>query len=164
MPGGSSSLLYGYAVIDPHDRASVGQERGLYVLIGLALAFAIGHHVDHVIRGNHVGWPVTTEVNAFTYSLGIYPAILTGLLLYRARVVGAGFWIFLSAGGALFLAAIHFGPFAIEPPEDIIGLYQPPIVGWLAFAWLLGLVAVLIIATVYETRLWLARSSEVPAT
>lgn len=151
---------------DRHKRADAGagQERGLYVLIGLALLFAIGHHLDHVIRGNHVGWPVNGEVNAFTYSLGIYPAIVTGLILYRARMVGPGFWIVLSGGGALFLAAIHFGPFAIEPPQDIIGLYQPPVVGWLAFAWLLGLVAVLIIATVYETRLWLAGSREAQAT
>ena len=141
---------------DRHGRPGEGQARGLYVLIGLALLFAIGHHVDHVIRGNHVGWPINGQVNAFTYSLGIYPAILTGLLLYRACVVGPGFWIFLSAGGALFLAAIHFGPFAIEPPQDIIGLYEPPILGWLAFGWLVGLIAVLIIATVYEIRLWLS--------
>lgn len=133
----------------------VSGSRTLYTLVFVALVFAIGHHVDHVVRGNHVGWPISAEVNAFTYSLGIYPAILTGLVLYRAGIIGPGFWIFLSGGGALFLTAIHFGPFAIEPPHDIIGLYESPILGWLAFVWLLGLVAVLVISTVYEARLWM---------
>ena len=126
----------------------------LYALIYLAAILAIGHHVDHINRGNHVGWPITPEVNAFTYSLGIYPAILIGLLLYRSHRVGPGFWIFLSGGGALFLGAIHFGPFAIEPPADIIGLYDAPILGWLAFGWLVLLVGVLIISTIYETYRW----------
>lgn len=31
------------------------------------------HHLDHVIRGNHIGWPLVPEINAFTYSLAIYP-------------------------------------------------------------------------------------------
>lgn len=129
-------------------------DRTLYSLIYLAAILAIGHHVDHINRGNHVGWPITPEVNAFTYSLGIYPAILIGLLLYRSHRVGPGFWIFLSGGGALFLGAIHFGPFAIEPPADIIGLYDAPILGWLAFGWLVLLVGVLIISTIYETYRW----------
>ena len=145
-------------------RSGGSGSRTLYVFIVLALVLAIGHHVDHVIRGNHVGWPVTSEVNAFTYSLAIYPVIVTGLLLYRAGLIGPGFWIFLSGGGALFLAAIHFGPLAIEPPQDIIGLYEPPVLGWLAFAWLIGLVGVLVTATVYESWLLLAGSRETPAT
>ncbi len=134
----------------------VARRGALYGLIYAALVLAIGHHVDHVIRGNQVGWPVTGEINAFTYSLGIYPAIITGLLLYRRGIVGPGFWIFLSGGGAAFLAAIHFGPWAIEPPQDIIGPYEPAILGWLAFGWLLALVGVLVASTAYELRMWLA--------
>ena len=138
-----------------HASRSGSRDRVLYVFISLALVFSLGHHVDHLIRGNHVGWPVTSEVNAFTYSLGIYPAILTGLVLYRLRLVGPGLWIFLSSGGGLFLAAIHFGPWAVEPQEDIIGLYESRIMGWLAFGWLVALIGVLIAASVYEVRLWL---------
>jgi hypothetical protein len=37
-----------------------------------ALFLAIGHHIDHVLRGNAVGWPLTDEVNGFTASLSIY--------------------------------------------------------------------------------------------
>ena len=63
----------------------------LYALIYLAMFMSLGHHIDHVIRGNHVGWPLTAEVNAFTYSLGVYPLILLGLFLYRSNRVGPGF-------------------------------------------------------------------------
>jgi hypothetical protein len=38
----------------------------LYRLTWLALVLSLGHHLDHLIRGNAVGWPVTGEVNAFT--------------------------------------------------------------------------------------------------
>lgn len=135
-------------------RAPRTGDRRLYVLIFLAALLALGHHIDHIIRGNNVGWPVTTEVNAFTYSLAIYPVILIGLLLYRSHRVGPGFWVFLSGGGAVFLAAIHFGPWAVEPPREIVDLYQPRILGWLAFAWLLMLIAVLVGSTFFEAYLW----------
>lgn len=135
------------------------RNRRLYALILIALVLALGHHLDHIIRGNHVGWPLTGEVNAFTFSLTIYPLILTGLALSRAGVIGPGTWVFLSGGGAIFLAVIHFGPWAIEPPGDIIGPYAPPLIGWLAFGWLLALIAVLIASTIYEVRLWLQHRS-----
>lgn len=120
----------------------------------LAAFLALGHHIDHAIRGNHVGWPLTSEVNAFTFSLAIYPAIVVGLRLHRAGRVGPGFWVFLSGGGAVFLSIIHFTPIAIEPPGDIIGLYDPPILGWFAFGWLVALVAVLVVTCLLELRLW----------
>lgn len=135
------------------------RNRRLHALILIALVLAVGHHLDHIIRGNHVGWPLTAEVNAFTFSLIIYPLILTGLLLSRAGLIGPGTWVFLSGGGAIFLTAIHFGPWAIEPPDDIIGLYDPPLIGWFAFGWLLALVGVLIASTIYEVRLWLQHRS-----
>lgn len=135
------------------------RNRRLYALIIVALVLAMGHHLDHIIRGNHVGWPLTGEVNAFTFSLIIYPLILTGLVLSRAGVIGPGTWVFLSGGGAVFLTVIHFGPWAVEPPGDIIGLYDRPLIGWLAFGWLLALIAVLIASTIYEVRLWLRHRS-----
>jgi hypothetical protein len=58
-----------------------------YRLTYLAAALSFGHHIDHVIRHNAVGWPLTDHVNAFTLSLVIYPIIVTGLLLYRAGLV-----------------------------------------------------------------------------
>ena len=103
-----------------------------------------------------IGWPLSPDVNAFTFSLAIYPAIAIGLLLYFSGRVGPGFWAFLSGGGAAFLAVVHFGPQAIEPPGDIIGAHAWPLVGWLAFGWLLALVATLLVTFAYELRRWLA--------
>lgn len=42
------------------------QKRAIYLLTFAASALSIGHHVDHLIRGNVVGWPLTPEINAFT--------------------------------------------------------------------------------------------------
>jgi hypothetical protein len=128
--------------------------RTLYQLTYLAAAMSLGHHLDHLIRHNAVGWPVTDQVNAFTFSLVVYPVIITGLLLYRAGRVGPGFWALVSGGGAVFVSAVHFGPAAVEPPDMILGHYDPPILGWLAFGWLVTFVAVLAVTSVYETRLW----------
>jgi hypothetical protein len=130
---------------------------GLYPLTYLAAALSVGHHIDHVIRGNAVGWPLTGEVNAFTYSLGIYPLIAAGLALYRAGRVGPGFWALVSGGGALFVVAGHFGPAAAEPPAAILGAYDPPLLGRLAFGWLLAFVVVLGVTCIYESRLWFRR-------
>ena len=130
------------------------QNRILYGLIFLAMFLSLGHHIDHVIRGNQVGWPLTAEVNAFTYSLGIYPLILLGLYLYASGRVGAGYWAILSGSGAVFVAAIHFGPAAVEPPSEIISLYEVPIIGWLAFLWLVVFVLVLVGTCIYELRSW----------
>jgi hypothetical protein len=130
-------------------------DKRLYIMTIIAMLMSVGHHIDHIIRGNHVGWPLTPEVNAFTFSLAIYPAILLGLWLYSTGRVGPGFWIFLSGGGAIFLALIHFSPTAVEPPHDIIDLYEPQAVGWLAIAWLVALVGVLVVTSLYEASLWL---------
>ena len=126
----------------------------LYRLTCLAAAMSLGHHLDHLIRHNAVGWPLTGQLNAFTISLVVYPVIAAGLLASRAGRVGPGFWALVSGGGAVFVGAVHFGPAAVEPPQLILDHYDPPILGWLAFAWLVAFVAVLAITCVYETRLW----------
>jgi len=138
--------------------------RTLYRLTYLAAAMSLGHHLDHVIRHNAVGWPLTGQVNAFTVSLVVYPVIATGLMLYRAGRVGPGFWALVSGGGAVFVSAVHFGPAAVEPPEMILGGYGPSVLGWLAFAWLVTFVAVLAITSLYETRPWSKQRQGRPAT
>jgi len=59
--------------------AVLGPNKILYGLIFLAIVMSLGHHIDHVIRGNHVGWILTEHVTPFTYSLGLYQYILPGL-------------------------------------------------------------------------------------
>src|SRR4029450_1919662 len=108
--------------------------RVLYRLTFLAAGLSLGHHLDHLIRGNAVGWPVTDQVNAFTASLVVYPIIIAGLVLYRAGRVGPGFWALVSGGGAVFVSAVHFGPAAGEPPELILGRDAQPAPGGGAFS------------------------------
>ena len=138
-------------------RAVSGPNRILYGLIFLAMIISLGHHIDHIIGSNNVGWPLTAEVNAFTYSIGIYPVILLGLYLYASGRVGPGFWALLSGSGALFVAWIHFSPAAVEPPAEIINLYEPRLIGWLAFLWLVVFVVVLVGTCLYELRSWVRR-------
>ena len=128
--------------------------RTIYLLTLAGAGASLAHHLDHAIRGNAIGWPLTGEVNAFTASLAVYPIIATGLILYRAGWVGPGFWALVSGGGAAFVSAVHFGPFAVEPPHLIHGGYEQPLVGWLAFGWVVGFAALLAVTSVYETRLW----------
>ena len=130
------------------------RDRTLYGLVALATLLGLGHHLDHVIRGNHVGWPLTAEPTPFTYSLAVYPLILLGLALARAGRAGPGYWALLTGAGALFVAAIHFGPGAVEPPADIIDLHEPRAVGWFAFAWLVAFVGVLAATCGYAGRAW----------
>ena len=124
------------------------------LLTYLAAGLSIGHHVDHVIRGNHIGWPLIEQATPFTYSLAVYPLILLGLYLSRAGRAGAGYWLLLSGLGAVFLSIVHFGPAAVEPPDDIIGEYSSPLAGWLAFSWLLALIAALGTLFMHEALVW----------
>jgi len=60
-------------------------------LLLLATTVALVHHVDHVLRVDHSGWPFLPELTPFTFSLIIYPIFLA-VFLSRSkpwyRVVG----------------------------------------------------------------------------
>ena len=124
----------------------------LFILIPTLLGAA--HHIDHVIRGNHVGWPITGEVNPFTYSLAIYPLLTTGVLLTVAGYAGARYWSGFFALSAVMLAYFHISPWAVEPPQDVIWPYANPVVGYFAFAVLLALIASVVVGSVYAARVW----------
>ena len=130
------------------------RHRTLAIVIAVVTLFGIGHHIDHIIRGNHVGWPLISEVTPFTYSLGIYPVLAVGLFLWARGRVGPGFWAILLVASLLFVTLVHFGPFAAEPPEDILAPYSSPVFGWLALAWLGTFILVLAASSVYAFRLW----------
>ena len=121
----------------------------------MAALLSLGHHLDHVLRGDHTGWPLTGQVTPFTFSLVVYPLILFGLHLSRTGRAGPGFWLWVSGPGALFLVAVHLGPTAIERPEEILDGHATRELGWAAFAWLLTLMAVLAATFVHELRCWL---------
>lgn len=140
------------------------KDRRAYVLISVATFLSLGHHLDHVIRGNHVGWPLTAEVTPFTYSLAVYPLIALGLVLSLAGRAGPGYWLWLFGAGVVFLTAVHFAPGAIEPPSDIIDPHHPPLLGWLALTELVLLIAVLVITFLYHISLWRRRRRQGPGT
>ena len=135
--------------------------RPLYALVGAATLLAVGHHLDHVLRGL-TGWPREPQLTAFTLSLLIYPAIAAGVLLSLSGRAGPGFWTILAAGGAIFLVLVHVGPSATDSVTTIPGGYESPVAGALALAELAALVAVLCLHAAYDATLWrrrLARGS-----
>jgi Zn-dependent membrane protease YugP len=97
--------------------------------------FGILHHVDHVVRGNHSGWPFQEEVTPFTFSLLIYALLLPGLYLtWRGRLM-AGYWLFAAAVLFALVTSVHFlGAEREAPIRDIYAVYDNPAVGLLAVA------------------------------
>ena len=74
------------------------------------------HHADHVLRGDHAGWPFRPEVTAFIYTLLIYPILaiawhLPGRSRGRAVLIGLV---------AFFVVIAHT---LIEPPQQIYGTW-----------------------------------------
>lgn len=135
--------------------------RLFFVFVLLPTVLGISHHVDHVIRGNHVGWPLTPEVNAFTYSLAIYPLLAVSLYLTPTRRVDARYWAAFFASTAAMLAYFHVSPWAVEPPQDVIWPYADPQYGYLAFAVLLALIASVVIGSAYAAVLWRGDGNEI---
>lgn len=97
--------------------------------------FGILHHVDHVVRGNHSGWPFQSAVTPFTFSLLIYALLLPGLYLtWRGRLM-ARYWLFTAAVLFVVVTLAHFvGAEREAPIRDIYGVYDNPAWGLLALA------------------------------
>lgn len=128
--------------------------RAFYVFVVLPTVLGAAHHIDHVIRGNHVGWPVTPHVNEFTYSLAIYPLLAVSLYLTLTRRVEAGYWAGFFAFSAGMLAYFHISPWAVEPPQDVMIPYANPVFGYIAFAIVLALIASVVLGSLYGVVLW----------
>lgn len=128
----------------------------LMALVGLATLVGAVHHLDHVIRGNHVGWPVIPEVTTFTFSLVFYPLVALGLVLTLADRVDARYWLVVSGGGLLTVSVVHFGPWAVEPPHHVTGPHESALASSLALAVVVALVVTLLLATGYAASRWQA--------
>lgn len=129
-------------------RTTVAKARGTKdyrrLLLGLATAatfFSLLHHVDHVVRGSHSGWPFEAEVTPFTFSLVIYALILPGIYLTARGSSIAWYHLFVAAGGLVMLGFVHFVPVEGHeaPIADIYAAYASPATGILALAILTGL-------------------------
>lgn len=77
----------------------------------ITTVLGVAHHVDHVLRYDHSGWPFKPEITPFTYSLLIYVVIALVFALRsfpRVRVV-------LAALLFLFPTVAHM---RLETPAD----------------------------------------------
>ena len=108
----------------------------LLIGAGCTTIFGILHHVDHVVRGNHSGWPFEKVVTPFTFSLLIYALLLPGLYLTAKGRLMAGYWLFTAVLGLILLVWVHFVPTRVyeAPIRDIYEVYDSPVVGFLAVA------------------------------
>jgi len=118
----------------------------LLVAAGSVTIFGFLHHVDHVVRGNHSGWPFIEEVTPFTFSLLIYALLLPGLYLtWRGRLM-VGYWLFTVAVLLTLVTSVHFvGEDREAPIRDIYAVYDSPVAGFLAVADLTILIASLVV-------------------
>lgn len=128
--------------------------RAFYLFVLVPTVLGAAHHLDHIIRGNHVGWPLTPHINAFTYSLVIYPLLAVSLYLTLTRRVEARYWAGFFAFSAGMLAYLHISPWAVEPPQDVILPYSNPVFGYIAFGILIALIASVVVGSVYGMILW----------
>ncbi len=114
--------------------------RSLLVLGCVMTVFGLLHHLDHIIRGNHSGWPFQETVTPFTFSLLIYALILPGLYAtWRGHMV-AGYHLFVALVGLALVFSVHFvGEEREAPVSDIYEVYGSPVAGLLALVVLAGL-------------------------
>ena len=138
----------------PHHASS---RTWLLGLAGCTTAFGIMHHVDHVVRGNHSGWPFEQAVTPFTFSLLIYALLLPGLYLTAKGRPMPRYWLLTAVVGLALVVWVHFIPTGDyeAPIDDIYAVYGSPLAGLFALVVLVGLVislAVLAIAAVQSLR------------
>src|SRR5215213_11167046 len=112
------------------------------------------HHVDHVVRGNHSGWPFEQAITPFTFSLLIYALLLPGLYLTAKGRLMAGYWLFTSIVGLALVVLVHFIPTGDyeAPIHDIYAVYGSPLAGLLALVVLTGLVSGLVTLAIVAIR------------
>jgi uncharacterized membrane protein YhaH (DUF805 family) len=119
-----------------------GYRRWLLIFASAAILFSVMHHTDHVIRGNHSGWPFQAEITPFTFSLLIYALILPGIYLTARRHSIPGYHLFVAIVGLALLGFVHFVPTGDyeAPIQDIYMVYENPLAGMLALGVLAGLI------------------------
>ncbi len=132
--------------------------RWLLIAASGVTIFGIFHHVDHVVRGNHSGWPFEEAVTPFTFSLLIYALLLPGLYLTAKGRPMPRYWLFTAVVGLALVVWVHFIPTGDyeAPIDDIYAVYGSPLAGLFALAVLVGLVislATLAIASAQTLRL-----------
>jgi hypothetical protein len=81
------------------------------VLLGVSVVLGVIHHTDHVLRGDHSGWPFQPQVTPFTFSLGVYVLFAIAYLV-RARPARS------AAAVACVFALTQVSHMVFELPHD----------------------------------------------
>ena len=135
----------------PRDEA--GPRRRLVVAATAVTVFGALHHLDHALRGNHVGWPLSDAVTPFTFSLGVYLLLLPGLYLTPRGKAWAGYWLLVSVLTLALVVWVHFGPSPeAESLPEVYGPWGNALLGGLAVAILFALLASLVALLVAALR------------
>jgi hypothetical protein len=92
-------------------RADTGLAPRTAAVLLAAVVVGFAHHLDHVLRVDHSGWPFRPDVNPFTFSLVAYPILFFALLGPRRL-----FW-WRWAGLAVGTAFTLFAHVLIETPR-----------------------------------------------
>jgi hypothetical protein len=100
---------------------------------------AVVHHIDHILRVDHSGWPFRSEVTPFTFSLLVY--VLIAVVFFARRWPSVR--IASAAVLALFPTVAHI---FLETPGDQYDTWATrPEINWLGVSSpLLGIVAVVV--------------------
>jgi hypothetical protein len=138
-------------------------------LVIAIVPLGILHHIDHVLRGDHAGWPFRPEVTAFTFTLLIYPILAVAWKMRARPRIRAG----LIGVVAAFVLVAHT---LIEPPQQIYGTWaynrstdaflytvdpehvhnllniESPLLGAIAASLSVVLTALIIVASLVATR------------
>ena len=105
--------------------AGGGARERRWLIAGAAAVTVFGllHHLDHSIRGNHVGWPLSGTPTPFTFSLLIYAFLLPGIYFTARGRLGAGYWLAVGLAGLALVVFVHFVP--TEDYESFSDIYTP---------------------------------------
>jgi hypothetical protein len=109
--------------------------------------FGFLHHVDHIVRGNHSGWPFQEQITPFTFSLLVYALLLPGVYMTLRGRTAAGWWLFTAVVALALVTFVHFlgGEEREAPIRDIYFVYGSPVSGLIALAILAGLLTSLVV-------------------
>ncbi|MDO8604385.1 MAG: hypothetical protein Q7K40_03245 [bacterium] len=75
------------------------------IYIACLMVVGIIHHLDHVLRYDHSGWPFRPEISPFTFSLLVYPVIVSLFIIKNKmyRVCASGVLALLVILAHIFL-------------------------------------------------------------
>jgi hypothetical protein len=91
-------------------------------LLSIAIMLGLLHHIDHVLRFDHSGWPFRTQVTPFTFSLLAYPLLPQSTFLGYVAVVLS---ILLSVALVFATVSLFIDARRQEPPNQAMQQTAP---------------------------------------